>query len=455
VLSADLMIALRTRWKLILAVLLATVALAFVWLSLVERSYVARASLLFDDRGPNPSIQENNPSSDDRSLLGTQADIIKSDAVARRVIRTAGLATNPLILKRWDGADHKRGAFDSWLVSDLLANLDVTPVRDTNVLAVRFKAKDPKLAATIANSFATNFVVMRLQISTDAAKQYAAWFQERTTEVRNKLERAQAAVTEFQHAHGMVSGNTLALEADRLSALSTQLADAESGAADLRARAGTQVSQSPDVQSSAVVSTLRQQIAVSEAKIAELSPTHGLNHPDMVAAQSELAEQKRKLAAETSSASQTVRVASSAASSRESQLRGLVSAQRARMLEMTGFQSQLDALQNDVNTAQKAYDGVTQHLNLMRLQSGLPTTNAQQVDRATPPLLPSSPNVPLVLLLAIILGAAAGLALAAALEWRKPLVRSPGGLVRYTGVPVLGSFHVKGPRALSTMAGGY
>lgn len=453
--SADLMIALRTRWKLILAVMLATVGLALVWLSLVDRTYVARASLLFDEHGPNPSIQDNNASGDDRALLGTQADILKSEAVARRVIRSAGLATNPLILKRWESADHKRSAFNSWLVSDLLSNLDVTPERDTNVLAVRYKSSDPKLAATIANSFAANFVAMRFQISTDAAKQYAAWFQERTTEVRNRLERAQAAATEFQRAHGMVSGNTLALEADRLSALSTQLADAESGAADLRARAGTQVSQSPDVQSNAVVSTLRQQIAASEAKIAELAPTHGLNHPDMIAAQSELAEQKKKLAAETSSASQTVRVASSAASSRESQLRGLVNAQRARMLSMTGFQSQLDALQNDVNTAQKAYDGVTQHLNLMRLQSGLPTTNAQQVDRATPPLLPSSPNVPLVLLLAILTGTATGLALAAALEWRKPLVRTPGGLVRYTGVPVLGSFNVEGARVLSAMGGGY
>ena len=454
-LSTDLIIALRTRWKLVLAVLMATVALAFVWLSVVERTYVARASLLFDERGPNPSIQDNRPAGDDRSLLGTQADIIRSEAVARRVIRTAGLETDPAFLKRWDGADHRRSAFDSWLVSDVLAHLDVTPERDTNVLSVRYKASDPKLAARIANSFAASFVAMRLQISTDAAKQYAAWFQARTTEVRNKLERAQAAVTSFQHAHGMVSGNTLALEADRLSALSTQLADAESSAADLRARAGTQVSQSPDVQSTAVVSTLRQQIAASEAKIAELAPTHGLNHPDMIAAQSELAEQKRKLRAETSSASQTVRVASSAASSRESQLRELVSAQRARMLEMTGFQSQLDVLQNDVNTAQKAYDGVTQHLNLMRLQSGLPTTNAQQVDRATPPLLPSSPNVPLVLLLAIITGTALGLVAAAALEWRKPLVRSSGGLVHYTGLPVLGSFNVEEPRALPALAGGY
>ncbi len=454
--SSDTTAALKMRWKQILTVFLVTIALAALWLSVSPRSYTARASLLFDDRGPNPSVEENAAPSDNRSLLGTQADLIKSDAVARRVIRNMNLISDPIMLAQWNAERHGKQALQSWLVAELLSHLDVVPERDTNVLAVRYTASDPKLAARIANAFAANFVATRLQISTDAAKQYAAWFQERTTEVRSKLERAQAALTQFQSAHGMVSGNSLALEADRLSSLSTQLADAESGAADLRARAGTSVSQSPDVQSSVVVGSLRQQVAMAEAKVAELSSTHGRNHPDMVAAEAELAKLRDKLGTETAAASQTVRVASSAASSREAQLQGLVSAQRAKMLEMTGYQSQLDILQNEVNTAQKAYDGVTQRLNLMRLQSGLPTTNAQQVDRASPPLLPTSPNIPIVMLLAALLGLVFGIITALALEWRRPLIRTPEGMMRATGLSVLGSFHFSALKpAHALRLGGY
>jgi len=440
-LSSDMTAALKMRWKQVLAIFLATVAIAIVGLAMSQRSYTARASLLFDDRGPNPSVEENAAPSDSRALLGTQADLIKSDAVARRVIQNAGLATDPIILAHWNEAKHGGGVLQRWLTAELLAHLEVMPERDTNVLAVRFTAPEPKLAARIANAFAAEFVAARLQISTDAAKQYAAWFQERTTEVRTKLEKAQTALTQFQSAHGMVSGNSLALEADRLSSLSTQLADAESSAADLRARAGSSVSQSPDVQSSLVVGSLRQQMAMAEAKVAELSSTHGHNHPDMLAAQAELDKLRDKLATETAAASQTVRVASSAASSRQAQLQGLVNSQRAKMLDMTGNQSQLDILQNEVNTAQKAYDGVAQRLDLMRLQSGLPTTNAQQVDRAFPPLLPTSPNIPIVLLLASLLGLALGVIAAFVLEWRRPLIRTPEGMVRATGVAALGNFH--------------
>ncbi|MGN6375860.1 MAG: GNVR domain-containing protein [Sphingomonas sp.] len=436
--SSDMMLALRARWRLVALVAFLTIAVTAIWLASAQRLYIARASLLFDG-GPNPSVQDNSQQQDNQSLLGTQADLIKSESVAARVVRVNHLTDDPRLRAAWRKAGGK-GSFQAWLVQDLLAHVEVTPERDTNVLAVGFKSDDPAFAARMANSFAQQFVAARLQISTDAAKQYASWFQQRTTEVRRNLDAAQKKLGDFQRSHGMVNGNTLALEADRLSSLSTQLASAESSAADLRARAGTKVSRSPDVQSSAVVEGLRQQIAAADAKVSQLATTHGDNHPDLIAARAELQTLRNKLTTETAEASDAVRIASSAASTREAQLQGLVNSQRAKMLELTGYQSQFEALQNDVNTAQNAYDAVTQRLNLMRLQSGLPTTNVQQVDRATPPLLPSSPNVPLLGLLAVVAGLVLGVIAAMIAEWRAPRVRSAGGLFDSTGVPVLGNF---------------
>lgn len=438
--SSDMLLALKARWRLVLTVTCATLAIAALWMAMAERTYVAHAALLFDG-GPSPTVRDNASASDDRSLLGTQADIIKSDAVARRVIQSNHLLADRTLQQQWRDQAKGRGSFETWVTNRLLGGLEVLPQKDTDVLQVGYKSTDPVVAARIANSFAADFVAMRMQISTDAAKQYAKWFQQRTTEVRGNLDRAQKALSDFQRSHGMVDGNTLALEADRLSSLSTQLAAAESSAADLNARAGTRVSRSPDVLSSAVVETLRQNVANSEAKIAELSSTYGDNHPDLVAARAQLTTLRGKLASETSAASDSVRIASSAASSREAQMQSLVNGQRARMLSITGYQSQFDALKNDVGTAQKAYDAVTERLNLMKLQSGLPTTNVQQVDRAIPPLLPANPNVPLLTLLALLLGAVLGVLAAMAAEWRRPVVRSAGGLFDSTGIPVIGSLN--------------
>jgi len=436
--SSDMFLALKARWRLVALVMMITVALAGFWLASTQRIYVARASLLFDG-GPNPSVQDNGASKDNPSLLGTQADLIKSSSVAHRVAIANRLTQNATLKATWRESGSK-GSFDAWLTQYLLASVEVTPEKGSNVLLVAFQSEDPAFAASMANGFAQQFVTARLQISTDAAKQYANWFQQRTTEVRRNLEAAQTKLGDFQRSHGMVSGNSLALEADRLSSLSTQLASAESSAADLRARAGTRVSRSPDVQSSAVVEGLRQQNAAADAKVARLSSTHGDNHPDLMAAQAELSMLRAELGNATAVASEAVRIASSAASSREAQLQGLVNGQRGRMLLLTGFQSQFEALQSDVTTAQNAYDAVTQRLNLMRLQSGLPTTNVQQIDRATRPLLPTSPQVPLLALLALLTGLLLGIIAAMVSEWRSPLVRSAGGLFDSTGLPVLGNF---------------
>ncbi|WP_181814662.1 hypothetical protein [Sphingomonas aracearum] len=438
--SRDMLIALRTRWKLVLATLVVVLAFALAWLATAERTYIARSSLLFDDRGPSGSLQDTPVNQDSRAVVGTQADILRSEAVARRVIRDQNLTDDPRLRREWRQQAPAGISIQRWLTSKLLAQLDVQPEKDTNVLAIRFRSDDPVFAARMANAFASAFVAMRLEISTGPAKQYAAWFQQRTDEVRRNLERAQSAVTAFQNSHGMVDGNALALEADRLSSLSTQLASAESGAADLRARAGTQVLQSPDVQSAGVIEALRQQVATADAKVNELATTHGDAHPALVALRNERDTLRAKLTSETAAAGRSLRVASAAASSREGELKRLVGQQRGRMLAMTGNQAQLEKLQNEVNTAQRAYEAVTQRLNIMRLQTGLPTTNVQQVDRATPPLLPASPVVPLLLLFALLGGTALGIVLVILLELARPLVRTSGGLADALGVPVLGSF---------------
>ena len=114
--------------------------------------------------------------------------------------------------------------------------------------------------------------------------------------------------------------------------------------------------------------------------------------------------------------------------------------QRGRVLAASGHQDQLAILQRDVDTAKAQYDGVTQRLNAMRLQSELPQADATILDRATPVYMPVSPNIPMRMLLGLILGLALGVSAALFLEWRKPRFRTVAGLEQQIGLPVLASF---------------
>ena len=153
----------------------------------------------------------------------------------------------------------------------------------------------------------------------------------------------------------------------------------------------------------------------------------------------ELAELNAKLGSETGKTSGSLGAASAASNSREAQVRSLLEQQRSRMLALASDRSKLQVLESEAESARQEYTSIAQQLNSMRLRSTLPATNARLLDQAEAPMLPNSPNVVLRFLLTMIFGVMLAIAVAVALEWRRPRVRSAGSLVHLTGAPLLGS----------------
>ncbi|WP_330219038.1 GNVR domain-containing protein, partial [Sphingomonas sp. Leaf30] len=222
--------------------------------------------------------------------------------------------------------------------------------------------------------------------------------------------------------------------------------------ADAGARAGGG-STGLDVQTAGVVQGLRAQISAKTAEVAQLSADLGPNHPQRQAAEAELSALRRRLAVETGTSANAVRVASGTASSKESQMRALLNQQRGKMLSLAGDRAELDVLQRDVDSARAAYDTVTQRLGTMRLQSEAPSTNVVQLDVAQPPMFPSSPNVPMRLALGLVLGGMLAAGTALALELWRPRVRTSSGAATAMGVPVLGSVSFSQSRVASLLGG--
>ena len=449
---ADLAAALRMRWRLELLVFVVVVGLVLIWTAVSPRIYVASSTVLFDEPSVDP-VQGTQTGQDTLvALLATQADVIRSEAVAGEVVRSLNLVT-PAVLARWQAATGASGDVNMWYGRQIVNNVTVAPEKGSRVLAIHYTSQDPQFAALISNGFAASYIDTRLKMRTDPARTYSRWFQDRTREVRGNLEAAQAKLTAFKRRTGIVDSGAADAEASRLGELSSQLTSAEASAADLQARSGSNASQSPDVQTSGVVQGLRAQIAAKSAQVSQMSTSLGPNHPDRVAANAELSALRTKLGAEIGSATRSIQVASGAASSKEAQLRQKLNAQRGRMLGLAGDRAELDVLQRDVDSARTAYDAVTARLETMRLQSVAPETNVRQLDTATAPVLPAQPNVPLRLFLGVLLGLLLATGAALALEIWRPRVRTVKGTAGITGVPVLATVNLSDSRAGALLAG--
>ncbi len=440
----DYVAALRCRWKLVLVVLLMTVFAVSAWTLMSKRIYESSFSLLFKGFEPIDAAPRDQPANDGFAL-GTPSDVIASDLVAHEVVRNLRLNRRPGVTERWQAATRGRGTVDDWLAKNLSAGLIFTPsTKSSNVLRVAFRSSDPEEAAAIANGFADAFLRTQLMLKVQPARIYSGWFRHRMNEVRARLEAAQARLTDFQRKHGLIGGDRADVEMSRLAELSSQLASAEAADAEAGSHATTDVVNSPEVQSSAVVQGLRAAIATEVAKLDQLRTIYGAKYPDVVASEAHLSALRSELAQAVGTAARAVKVAGEAARGREAQLRHRLEEQRSHVLALSSSQDQLAVLQRDVNTAQLEYDGVTQRLNTMRLQSELPQADATLLDRATPSFLPVSPNIPLRATLALIIGLGLGVSIVIFLEWRAPRFRTDQGLQQITGLPVFVSLERRG-----------
>jgi succinoglycan biosynthesis transport protein ExoP len=450
---ADLVAAFKARWRLELAVTLAVFALALLSSFAMHKVYAASSTLLIDERAPDPGANAGaSPAPVDmQQVIATQTDIIKSDEVAHAVVRKLNLTADPLTQKAWRKATGGYVDAETWVAQGLLGHLTVDSEHSSNVLSIRYVSPRAAEAAQMANAFAQAYLDEHLSMTTDPAKTYTRWFEVRMGDVRGNLQKAQGALADFQRRHGIVGSQNVDAEGERLNALSQQLATAEADQAAAHSRAGADRGASTEVQSSTVVAQLRSEIAQKAATVANLRGTLGPNHPELMGAESELATLRARLGAEQGTMSQSLAVASSDASQRVASLRAVVDAQRGKMLAMQADRSQLEVLQRDVTSASAAYDGMEQRLSAMRLQAELPRTNVRQLDKATEPLFPSSPNIPMRAVMGLILGAILGATLAAALEWWKPRVRSRAGIAQMAGAPVLASIDLGRSRTVDLL----
>ncbi|MES2978498.1 MAG: chain length determinant protein EpsF [Pseudomonadota bacterium] len=442
---------LRARYRVALAIFLLAMAAALAVSLLLPKKYTAQTAVLVDVRSPDPVAGVGSgggvPGMVAPSYMATQINIIGGDRVAQRVVKMLKLDQDPGNIEDWKEATQGKGSLDVWLAESLQQGLDVRPARESNVINITYKGRDPEQVAQVANAFAQAYLDINLGLKTEPARLYAEWFDEQTKASRAKLEEAQARLSNFQQKAGIVSSDErLDYETTKLGEISTQLTavqGATTESASKRARGDTVA----EVMTSPLINGLKADIAKAESKVQEASVNLGPNNPQLQRLQSELASLRRQLSIETSRISTSIETSYNVGKAREQELAGAVAAQRARVMMLNKQRDELNVFRRDVESAQKAYEAVSTSASQSRLQSLTNQTNVVRLSTATAPLRPSSPKTTMNLLIAAFGGTLLGIACALLLELTHRRVRSAEDLVQILDLPVLG-------RLSSTSSGG-
>ena len=450
---------LRDRWEVALLVALIAVAIgAGVSVNLTKR-YSADTSLMVDVRSPDPVAALLSPTGIAPGTMGTQVDIIKSDRVARKVVRMLRLDENRAVVQMWQEATQGRGQVADWMSSLLQKGLKVTPSRESNLINISYQGADPAFVASVANAYAQAYIEASVELKVEPARQYSRWFGDQAKVLRENVEKAQARLSEFQQRKGIVDTvETMDYELAKLNELSARLtaAQGETRDARIKQRSGNgSASALPEVMNNSVVAGLRSRIADLEAKVKEAAGNLGTQHPQYRRMESELAELKARLAAESSHVASGYTASSAVGRSREAELRDAIEAQKKKILVLRGERDEIAVLLRDVETAKRAYEAVTNRYNQTSLESQVTQTNVSVLTPAIEPIEPTFPKpMPQMMLMAAALGILLGFGAAFGLEMIDRRIRSPEDLAEMLQLPVLAVIEpARKPRRLGLRRG--
>lgn len=341
-------------------------------------------------------------------------------------------------------------ALDSLLVSGFIERINVSPIRNSRLLDVRFQAKDPLLAKKIANTLADAYIDQNLETKLDAVKDAVRWLNSRIDEERKNVEQAEDALLAYKEEYGIVtdfSSDVEQVTAQKLAQLNTQVVDAESKRveAETRYKQAMALMGSPDmldsipaVLNNELIGEIKSMEVGLYKRMSELSEKYGRKHPKMQAIDLELKTLRKRKAQEINRVVNSLKNEYRVAMAKEKSLKNSLAGQKKESLALNKKAVRYGVLKREAESARDMYELLIRRFKETTLTEDMRTGNIRILDRAELPETPVKPRKKLNIILAAVVGLMSGLGLAFFLEYLDNTIKIPEDVKNHLKVPYLG-----------------
>ena len=336
------------------------------------RTYEATATLMVNFEVNDPLAGREFPVGLLGSYMATQVELASGSEVLLTVIDRLQLTQKKDYVSGYLG---DAVGLRDWVEMRVRKKLVVEQGRyGSQLIRVTYAASSPLEASQVANAVAEVYSEQQYQRLTGPASERAKRYTDQLSELKEKVTHAQEQVAEFRQRSGLVDADSR-IDVDMHAAL---------------------------------IQSLKLQLATQTTHMAELRPTLGPSHPQVLELQSQIAVTRQSLNSETQAYS------------------GKATA------ELSGAKYQLELL-----SAQSVYARALDGYDQVMFASAGGYSNVSFVSRATPPPKASSPKILVAMILACLLGIALGIAIPLAYELLNRRVRCRDDVERDHGIPVL------------------
>ncbi len=454
---SDLIVTVRDtilrRWKVMAAIAAVIFLLGVAMVMMMTPQYEAVSRVQIDpSRDPLAKAGGQQNSTLSPEAIETEVSIISSRDLAQKVIQKLNLRNDAELTKGLgDNVSIKPGSqeYEAALAGALLRKVSVGREKLTYIIAISVRSTDPVKAARIANAFADLYLKTKVDTMAGSAQNQVDWFRKRLQTLEGEVREADAKVAQYRAAAGIVgdgsNGSAGTIADERVGPLSIQAATAESNAAAAQARLAAAQQQAArggldsvsEVRSSPVVAELRRQRAELLRTIGEIQARYGDKHPESVRVRGQLETVDRQIREEGERVLGSLRADAAAAQAQVGSLRSSMNSLESERAQGMRSAVQADSLEREAAAKRAEYDRLSQML-LERTQAAQNSiAQAEIVGLAEPPLHPASPNKPLLLALALLVGLGTGAGTIAVQEMMSAGIRSSSEIEEYLGIPML------------------
>jgi capsular exopolysaccharide synthesis family protein len=337
---------------------------------------------------------------------------------------------------------------ESAAIDRLLVGVTIAPIRNSQLVDVKFRSPDPRLAARVVNELVRQYIAQaeddRLSVSQDAT----GWLSKQLAAQREQLEASELALQLYREQHDAV-----ALE-DPQNIVVQKLADLNGAVTKAKMerieresrynqllsiqRAGGDLDSFPAILSSPYIQQLKSDLAMRQAERQQLRQRFGDKHPTMVKLSAAIESAQAKLDAEVANVVQAVRNEFLAAEAQERSLTEALNTQKSTALAQDRKEIEYGVLRRDVATNRQIYEGLLQRAKEAGISGELQADSVRVVDLAEVPRSPVLPQHPRDLMLGLLIGAALAIGFALVLEHLDNRIKTPDEIAAHLHLPCLG-----------------
>ncbi len=474
-LSDYLKVVYRRRWPALTAFLLVVVTV-LVYTFTATPIFEARVQLLIESENPNvvsfKEVLEQEKTTND--YYQTQYRILQSRSLARRTLDR---------LQLWDTFDPSKApvkftvrgavakflaptlnlfrtpktiepraadetAVQSGIINGFLANLTVSPIRNSRLVEVSYASPYPEIAAQVANGLAGAYIEQNLEFKFTASKDASDWLGLRLAEQRKAVEASEGALQKYREQNDAVSleerQNIVVQKLADLNAAvtraKTERIQKESAYNQIRSIQHDRVALDtiPQILANQFVQQQKTQLAELQRQQAQLSDKLGDRHPDMVKIQLAIQTAESRIQGEIAKGVQSLKNDYETTLAQERSLVTALEQQKQDALALNRKGIDYGALQRDASSNRQIFESLMQRTKETGISGALKTSNIRIVDKAELPQAPSSPKKMLNAAAGIFGGSLAALGLAFFFEYFDNRIKSPNEIKAHLGLPFLG-----------------